>query len=98
MSLWLDTSNQEGFVFDCVSGMEYVWLYFLVHSYVWSLSALVVGSDRHVPCFGLDDVVVVFPFSVVVVCVLDFIVVCKGTTCSVPSIIYVWFSSLIVVC
>ena len=59
MSLRLDTSNQECFASDCVSRLEYVCLSFLVRSYVWSLSALAVGSDRHVPCFGLDDVVVV---------------------------------------
>ena len=68
-----------------------------MRSYVWSLSAG-IGTYRHVPCFGLDDVVVVFPFSAVVVCVLDVIVVCRGRRFYVASIISLCFSSLIVVC
>ena len=68
-----------------------------MRSYVWSLSAGAVGTDRHVPCFGLDDVVV-FPFSVGVVCVLDVFIVCRGRRFYVATIISLCFSSLIVVC
>ena len=71
MSLWLGTSSQEGFPCDCVSGLEYVCLYVIVWCYVWSFCALRVGTHRHDRYFVWDDVVVVFEFSVVVVCVLN---------------------------